>query len=127
MTAPIATDIFNSYKTALARALAPGFAPHVRGLSVQLDVLKRHVQVVVHGLDDSPIPTSEDLGILKESVLVVTSDVADFAAYTCDVEWAPCDAATITYRGCPVWGRKDTSWELAPDLAARLAARGQSI
>ena len=127
MTAPIATDIFNSYKAAIARALVPGFEPYVRGLEVRLSPPKRHVQVVVHGLRDSPIPTSEDLGILKESVLAVTRDVADFAAYTCDDEWAPCDAVAITYRGCPVWGRRDARWELASDLAAQLAARGQSI
>lgn len=128
MAAPIPLDIFNAYKTAIARALVPRFEPDVRGLSVELNVVKRHVRVVVHALRDSSLPSPDDLASLKESVLAVTREVAEVAAYDCDVEWAPCDAeSSITYRGCPVWGRRDARWELAPDLAARLAARGQSL
>jgi len=124
MTLPLSIDTFNAYKTAVRRALAPLLSPGTRGLSVRLNTVRRHVDVILHQTDECPEPDDPSLVPLRDAAAALPEGFADLAGFTTALCTEPCDATgPIIYRGCPVWGRAGTQWELAPDLAARVAAR----
>jgi len=124
MTLPLSIDTFNAYKTAVWRALAPQLSPATRGLSVRLNPMRRHVDVILHQTGECPEPDDPSLVPLRDAAAAVSEGFADLSGFTTAVCAEPCDATgPIIYRGCPVWGRAGTQWQLAPDLAALIEAQ----
>ena len=121
MTAPVDISSFNALKAALARAVSPLLDAQVRGLEVRLNTTLRSVAVVLH--TSTPTNSQAEAKALHAVIAECAAAIPAYAGYTFALEHAECDdALPLVYRGCPVWGRSGSRWELAADLAAAIEA-----
>ena len=93
-------------------ALAPRVPDDVRGFEVRLSFRRRHIDVVVFRVGDEAQATVLQAE-LHEVVTPLASQFDGFADYTTEVLLEACgEAASLIYRGVPVWERSGTRWEL---------------
>lgn len=113
MRPPFRVESFEGYKAAVVATLVPRVGIDVRGIEVRLNARRRHVDVVVFRVGDSPLSEMPPAP-LQDAVARLAALYDDFTDYTTHLGIEPCDeAGRLTYHGCPVWERAGTRWQLA--------------
>ena len=117
---PFSIETFNAYKGAVAAALTPLMGPEVRGLEVRLQVSGRHIDVVLFVDAGDAAYDVQSLAAVAGRIPERFEEFAGFSTTVVVERVEP--VGPLVYRGCPVWARAGTQWQLAPDLKARIGA-----
>ncbi|MGH7638750.1 MAG: hypothetical protein ACREOK_13965 [Gemmatimonadaceae bacterium] len=117
---PFSIKSFSAYKSAVAAALSPLIGPEARGLELRLQVSGRHIDIVVFVVTDDETCDAQSLRTVAAGI---PDRFEEFAGFSTSVVVERAESVgPLVYRGCPVWARAGTQWQLAPDLKSRIEA-----